>query len=316
VIDARYYYDDLDIEMQSVGYTDVLFLYNVNTLSEDNCLVPVLNNEQGGDYSDSNEGDGSTESDGSTENNTSTEDNASTEDNTSTEDGASTEDNTSTENDTSTEDNTSNDDGASTEDNTATENGSGSEESALTVNDIAFIGDSRTLSMATGGKLAYGLVPSSSVYATWGGKITDSSASANTQAAANAQKKVAIFWFGINDVQSSDLTIRNDVALFCSNYENLIDLYRKTNPNSNIVVLSILTTSTQEKDYYEGQEDNIIAYNNALQALCNEKNYTYIDISSLYTGDECFADGDYIHFSKEWYEDVFLPHICGVLEIK
>ena len=46
VIDPRYYYDDIDLEMQSMGYTDVLFLYNVNTLSEDSCLVPVLNNEQ------------------------------------------------------------------------------------------------------------------------------------------------------------------------------------------------------------------------------------------------------------------------------
>ena len=46
VIDARYYYDDLDMEMLSAGYTDVLFLYNVNTLAEDSCLMPVLKNEQ------------------------------------------------------------------------------------------------------------------------------------------------------------------------------------------------------------------------------------------------------------------------------
>ncbi|MBQ8815569.1 MAG: hypothetical protein IJZ85_13850 [Lachnospiraceae bacterium] len=46
VIDPRYYYDDLDMEIQSVGYTDVLFLYNANTLAEDSCLVPVLKNEQ------------------------------------------------------------------------------------------------------------------------------------------------------------------------------------------------------------------------------------------------------------------------------
>lgn len=46
VIDARYYYDDLDMEILSTGYTDVLFLYNANTLAEDNSLAPVLNNEQ------------------------------------------------------------------------------------------------------------------------------------------------------------------------------------------------------------------------------------------------------------------------------
>ena len=46
IIDARYYYDDLDMEMLSAGYTDVLFLYNANTLAADSCLVPVLKNEQ------------------------------------------------------------------------------------------------------------------------------------------------------------------------------------------------------------------------------------------------------------------------------
>lgn len=46
VIDPRYYYDDLDMEILSSNYTDVLFLYNANTLAEDNSLAPVLRNEQ------------------------------------------------------------------------------------------------------------------------------------------------------------------------------------------------------------------------------------------------------------------------------
>ena len=45
VLDPRYYYEDIDALMGS-GYTDVLFLYNVNTLSEDSNLATVLNNEQ------------------------------------------------------------------------------------------------------------------------------------------------------------------------------------------------------------------------------------------------------------------------------
>ena len=44
VIDPRYYSEDLDLQADSVGYDDILFLYNVNTLSKDNCLVSVLNN--------------------------------------------------------------------------------------------------------------------------------------------------------------------------------------------------------------------------------------------------------------------------------
>ncbi|MBQ2900991.1 MAG: hypothetical protein IJE49_04030 [Agathobacter sp.] len=255
IIDARYYSDDIDMEMQSQGYTDVLFLYNANTLSEDNTLVPVLNNVAGSL-------------------NTPSED-------------------TSTEEDTSEE--------ATTK---------------YTIDDIAFIGDSRTLSLSSGGRLAYQLVPSTSTYATWGGKITDDTASDNTLAAAKAGKKVGIFWFGINDVQSSDHALRDDANQFRSNYEKLIDLYRKNNPDSKIVILSILTTSVHEKDYYAKQNENIAAYNAQLKALCSEKGYTYLDITKLFTGDECFAENDYIHFSKDWYVKNFIPFIYNRFNIE
>ncbi|MCR5743768.1 MAG: hypothetical protein K6F92_08655 [Lachnospiraceae bacterium] len=46
VIDPRYYYEDLDMLVASSDFTDVLFLYNANTLSTDNALATVLNNEQ------------------------------------------------------------------------------------------------------------------------------------------------------------------------------------------------------------------------------------------------------------------------------
>ena len=44
VVDPRYYYDDLNLLMQQYQFTDVLFLYNASTLSEDNNLYAVLNN--------------------------------------------------------------------------------------------------------------------------------------------------------------------------------------------------------------------------------------------------------------------------------
>jgi len=46
IIDPRYYYEDIDMEILSSNYTDMLFLYNANTLSEDSSLAPVLRNEQ------------------------------------------------------------------------------------------------------------------------------------------------------------------------------------------------------------------------------------------------------------------------------
>ncbi len=178
----------------------------------------------------------------------STEDVDSTDDSTSTDDSSSTDDNSSTDDSSSTGDSSSTDDGSSNDSSSKDSNVS-SEDVSLPVEDVAFVGDSRTLSMASGGELQYYLIPGTSVFAAWGGKVTDDRAKTNTLAAANADKKMAVFWFGINDVQSSNLEIRDDATLFCSNYEAIIDLYRQTNPDSRIVILSILTTSIYEKDY-------------------------------------------------------------------
>ena len=186
--------------------------------------------------------------------------------------------------------------------------------SSLTIDDIAFIGDSRTLTMATGGRYEFGLISASSVFATWGGELTQDSAKNNALAAAAANRKLAIFWYGINDVQSDPE--QKLAPQFRANYEAIIDLYRDNNPDGEIVILSILSTSVHEKDYYDGQEENIQTYNAELAALCTEEGHTYLDITELFTGDECLADGDYIHFSKEWYEERFLPTVLERLGIE
>ena len=46
VVDPRYYYDNIDYLMAGGGYQEVLFLYNVNTFSQDTSLKTVLRNEQ------------------------------------------------------------------------------------------------------------------------------------------------------------------------------------------------------------------------------------------------------------------------------
>ncbi len=46
VIDPRYYYDDLDALLIGSGKTDVLFLYNASTLSQDTSLKMVLKNDK------------------------------------------------------------------------------------------------------------------------------------------------------------------------------------------------------------------------------------------------------------------------------
>lgn len=186
--------------------------------------------------------------------------------------------------------------------------------SPLSIHDIAFVGDSRTLTMATGGRLEFGLIPDSSVFATWGGELTQESAKSNAVNAGEANRKVAVFWYGINDVQSDPE--QKLAPQFRANYEAIIDLYRNANPDSEIVILSILSTSVNEKDYYAGQEENIRTYNAELAALCAENGYTYLDITALFTGDDCLAPGDFIHFSTEWYEERFIPTVFGALGIE
>lgn len=46
IVDPRYYYEDIDALASAGGFTDVLFLYNVNTFNEDTSLKTVLNNAQ------------------------------------------------------------------------------------------------------------------------------------------------------------------------------------------------------------------------------------------------------------------------------
>jgi len=45
VVDPRYYYNDIDALVTANSYTDVLYVYNVNTFAEDNNLRLVLRNE-------------------------------------------------------------------------------------------------------------------------------------------------------------------------------------------------------------------------------------------------------------------------------
>ena len=172
---------------------------------------------------------------------------------------------------------------------------------------IVFVGDSRTLTMAVGGTYEFDLVPDDSVEATWGGVLTDDTAFQNARLAARKHRKKAVFWYGINDVQLNPQ--RDDPNVFINNYLKVLDAYLKIEPDSTIYIISILDTTVREKDYYPGQEQNVRNYNQALYRLCLERGWYYIDVTPLLTGDECYAEGDNIHFSKKWYEERFLPYV-------
>ena len=171
---------------------------------------------------------------------------------------------------------------------------------------IVFVGDSRTKTMASGGNYEFRLVPDDSVSATWGGTLYDGNAQRDVTNAVFKKRPIMVFWYGINDVQMHPE--RDNVDIFIQNYDKLLSLTAE-NPGCTVYVLSILTTTIYERDYYEGQNENIRRYNEALSAYCASHGYVYVDITALLTGDDCFYPGDNIHFSEAWYQERFLPTV-------
>ncbi len=176
---------------------------------------------------------------------------------------------------------------------------------------VVLVGDSRTLTLGTGGALSFQLVPDDSICATWGGQLTDESAFENATNAARKHREKTAFWYGINDVQLNPQ--RNDPWVFVQNYDRLLQAFRTEDDESTIYLLSILPTTVREKDYYEGQDQNIAAYNQALKEYAQNNGFIFLDLSPLYTGDDCFYEGDNIHFSQAWYEERFLPALSEAM---
>ena len=238
------------------------------------------------------------------------------------EDGSGSESETESDSETETESDSDSDSESNSESETESDSESDSESETESTektgesadySQVVFIGDSRTLTMGTGGEYAFDLVPMDSIAATWGGQLIDNSAYENITAAAGMARKKAVFWYGINDVQLN--AERDNPEVFIANYDRLISTYLTMNDSSTIYILSILPTTDQEKDYYEGQNENIAAYNQALQNYANEHNYVFLDLSPLFTGNECFAEGDNIHFAEWWYKERFLPAVTRAVGI-
>lgn len=193
---------------------------------------------------------------------------------------------------------------------TATQQETKRDLSAVNYDSVVFVGDSRTLSLGSGGKLEYRIVPDSAICATWGGQLVDASAVDDTRNAAGKMREKAVFWYGVNDVQMNPM--RDNVDNFLGNYATLINEYEKTNPSGKIYIVSILNTGVNEKDHYEGQEENIVRYNAALKKYCEECGYTYVDATGLLVGEEGILD-DNIHFSEWFYREKYVPFMVDTL---
>ncbi|MBP5225629.1 MAG: hypothetical protein J6Z38_08640 [Lachnospiraceae bacterium] len=175
--------------------------------------------------------------------------------------------------------------------------------------DTTFIGDSRIKTMGTGGRYEFALLKDTDIYATWAVLTTQKPAFDDAWMAGYQKRPKAVFWYGINDVQVGD---REDYEDFVRHMDDLIITFHEENNFAEIYILSVLTTTPQEKDYYEGQNENIARYNQGLAAYCAANGYHFVDITDLYS-DADIIEGDNIHFKQEWYVNKFLPRIDSVL---
>lgn len=170
----------------------------------------------------------------------------------------------------------------------------------VNVSDVAFIGDSRTVFLGTetvAGVTGTGLIPVTRLFAKYGGTLTDGSAQENARAAGESGALKGVFWLGVNDVQVNPN--RDSAIEFLANYQAVVAEYLKKNRSSEIYILSVVSTSPAEKDYYEGQDENVRKYNEELRKYAERMGYHYIDLSPIYMGEASFL-ADHIHFTDEY----------------
>ena len=184
--------------------------------------------------------------------------------------------------------------------------------------EVVFVGESRTLflgSQSAGGIKGSGVVSNDLILAKFGALVTDNESSMNTRIAAGANKKKVVFWFGINDVQLRE--DRDSADAFIEDYQKLLDEFLSITHKCEVYILSILPTGSASSRYYEGQEQNIDAYNAALKTWCAQNGYNYVDLSSVYKGEsDLQADG--VHFTNAFYKRliVFMENRIGFMRTR
>lgn len=110
-----------------------------------------------------------------------------------------------------------------------------------------------------------------------------------------------VLHYGINMLVDSDSSIKSFIEL----YSDYIDILKEQLPDTEIYISSIFNVSEKVSKRYSA----IGKYNDALKQMCSEKDVKFIDNSVILPGDGSYYGEDGIHLSKEFYSDVWLPHL-------
>jgi len=116
---------------------------------------------------------------------------------------------------------------------------------------------------------------------------------------ANNPKKL-IAHYGFNGVKSLQ-----NCESFILRYKEIITKIKKELPDTDIYVSGIFNVSQSISRSYP----HIAAYNQKLSEMCDELGVVFLDNSKCLPGDESYYGGDGIHVSRDFYTEVWLPHV-------
>lgn len=146
------------------------------------------------------------------------------------------------------------------------------------------------------GLTVYGVLNSTSVIAKKGGSIL-SAKSDNMSQLSNLSPSNVFILYGMNDI----LTYQNNIDSFINDYSALIEEIKKTLPDSNIFVNSILPVEEKviiARPIYK----KIKNYNLALNQMCTELGVTYVDSHQILIDNPDLFEADGMHLKPPFYK--------------
>lgn len=155
--------------------------------------------------------------------------------------------------------------------------------------DSVILGDS-----ITEGLTVYGYLPDDIVLCSIGASLEGSGPL--FKKAAKLVPDNAFFTFGMNDM----IKYRGKTKPFIKQYSKLLDKFQKKSPDTEIYINSI---SCPDKDAQKSQPSlkNWSKYNKALEELCEEKGYNFIDNTYILKKNPKFYQPDGIHVVPSYY---------------
>lgn len=173
--------------------------------------------------------------------------------------------------------------------------------------DTVFVGDSRT-----NGLLGYNLLPPEQVFAIDGStqktireeafiQLEPDGEELTLEEAVRERKPGRILVaFGVNAIP---LMTESE---FMEEYDALIQLLTEASPDSSIIIQSILPIAWWYDKMPNLTNESIDYYNSLLEDYCEEKGFTFFDISSEFADEDGSLDsrydaGDGLHFNQTFY---------------